>query len=80
MKELKPLLFAFGGALLILLIIEIPTFAQDEAEKVYRYVEQMPEYPGGIIEFQKFIAENLVFPKEGKRKRNFRKSLCFIYD
>jgi TonB family protein len=34
-----------------------------EAEKPYMYVEQMPQFKGGELELQKFIARNIRYPK-----------------
>lgn len=36
-------------------------------KKVYKVVEEMPEYPGGTLEFRKFIAKNVKYPKEARK-------------
>lgn len=44
---------------------EIPMEDDDNDEnKIYQVVEQMPEYPGGQAALLKFIGDNLKYPKE----------------
>ena len=35
---------------------------QDSRTKVYKSVEQMPEFPGGIVEMMKFLQMNIKYP------------------
>ena len=39
-----------------------------ENEKVYTYVENPPSFPGGEKAFSKYLAENIIYPKEAKEK------------
>jgi protein TonB len=32
-------------------------------EKIYSFVEQMPEFPGGDAEMMKFLMKNILYPK-----------------
>lgn len=41
---------------------------QDE-EKVYEQVEQMPEFPGGLAELQKFLATNIKYPEAAAKNK-----------
>jgi len=36
-------------------------------EEVYTEVDKMPEYPGGMMEFRKFVAQNLIYPEDAKK-------------
>lgn len=36
---------------------------QNDSNKIYTFVEQMPSYPGGDAEMQRFIANNFKVPK-----------------
>ncbi|MGB1206488.1 MAG: TonB family protein [Chitinophagales bacterium] len=48
------------------IILEEPTLATDEVqqEEIFSVVEEMPEYEHGQDALLKFIAENMVYPKE----------------
>ncbi|GHV27257.1 cell envelope biogenesis protein TonB [Bacteroidia bacterium] len=37
--------------------------------KVYDHVEKMPSFPGGNQELYKFLADNLIYPKEAQEKK-----------
>lgn len=36
----------------------------DKTDNIYNSVEKMPEYPGGITEFYKYVAQNYQIPRE----------------
>jgi len=37
-------------------------------EKVYEEVDQMPEYPGGMVEMQKYLISSVRYPAEAHQK------------
>lgn len=39
------------------------TVVEPEVEHVFTIVEQMPEFPGGELEMQKFIVKNIIYPQ-----------------
>ncbi len=43
-------------------MIEIEEITEDEEDRIYIYVETMPEFPGGNIALRRFIAEHIEFP------------------
>lgn len=53
-----------------------PQIVQNNPEDIYTVVEEMPMYPGGKTEMEKFIQTNLVFPKTAIEKNINGK--CFI--
>jgi protein TonB len=64
--------------LFILTFISICVFGQPEVEKedIYTVVEEMPDFPGGITERNKFIIKNLRFPDSAIKKQIIGK--CFL--
>lgn len=46
---------------------QIPTEKQDTA--VLRTVEQLPEFPGGIVEFMKWLTRNLRYPPQAQQQK-----------
>ena len=48
--------------------IEEKTKQDSIIKEIIDPIEEMPQYPGGEIELQKFIAKNLVYPKEAKEQ------------
>lgn len=46
---------------------QITTEKQDTA--VLRTVEQLPEFPGGIVQFMKWLTRNLRYPPEAQRQK-----------
>ena len=61
----------FSIAIIISIVI-FPASAQKNSsnkEKVYLEVDEMPEYPGGKEGFLKFIASNVKYPEEAKKKK-----------
>lgn len=42
--------------------------AQDNNDEVFDIAEVMPEFPGGMMEFRKFIAQNLIYPPVAAEK------------
>src|SRR5688572_19922042 len=71
-------------ALLVLctVLVSAKCIAQEsDQEKIYTLTEEMPEPPGGIQAFYRYIAENLVYPEEARRKNISGKCyLKFIID
>lgn len=43
-----------------------PQVQEDEPKKTFTVVEVMPEYPGGVNEMMKFLAENIKYPTVAK--------------
>jgi TonB family protein len=43
-----------------------PKIQKDEPKKTFTVVEVMPEYPGGVNEMMKFLAENIKYPTVAK--------------
>lgn len=43
-----------------------PQVQEDEKENIFTVVEVMPEYPGGVNEMMKFLAENIKYPTAAK--------------
>jgi protein TonB len=37
--------------------------------QVYIIVEDMPEFPGGILEFRKWVKSNLKYPESARKKK-----------
>lgn len=54
------------AAICLLLTLCKPVFSQVKADTlsrhIYEDVPQMPEFPGGIIEMEKYVLKNLVLP------------------
>lgn len=48
-------------------VFEMPESNLPDPEEVYVVVDQMPSFPGGDFELQKFVAMNLRYPGEAKR-------------
>lgn len=40
-----------------------------QADSVFRIVEQLPEYPGGVVEFMKWLTKTLRYPAVAERQR-----------
>lgn len=57
--------------IIYLLVLSFSASAQDsketESEKVYTYVDVMPEFPGGEIEMLRYIKANIDYPSESIR-------------
>jgi hypothetical protein len=43
-------------------------YQDDQWGEVYNYVESMPEFPGGDIEFNNFIRKNVRYPEYAREK------------
>ena len=41
---------------------------KQQEDSVFRIVEQLPEYPGGITEFMKWLTKNLKYPTSAQRQ------------
>ena len=46
------------------LIAFFPAWAQDEDNKIYQIVEQMPMFPGGDLALQQYLQKNFTYPEE----------------
>jgi protein TonB len=59
------------GADVVDIPIEIPTAApkdvRDDKPEIFRYVEEMPTFPGGSDAFLTFVAQNIRYPEIAKR-------------
>jgi len=44
-------------------------FPQQKDDKVFTEVEHVPNYPGGVDKFYKFLQENIKYPAEAKSKK-----------
>jgi TonB family protein len=65
MKTLRWLL----SVIIMGLVINLPAKGQEnDSEKVYTEVDQMPEFPGGQDQLFKFIADNVTYPAEAKKE------------
>lgn len=40
---------------------------EEKAEEIFQIVEDVPAFPGGIGEFYKYVAENIVYPEQALR-------------
>lgn len=45
------------------------TAADDEKAKDFRIVQQLPEFPGGWVEFMKWLTKNLKYPSQAQSQR-----------
>lgn len=43
-------------------------FSYYEPERIYKEVENMPSFPGGAMDLMRYLAQNIQYPKEAKRK------------
>ncbi|GAB3170263.1 energy transducer TonB [Telluribacter humicola] len=66
MKRQLMLLLALAG--LWTLAGTSAAYAQSE-EKVYTEVDKSPEFPGGVQEMYKFLAQNIKYPADAARKK-----------
>ena len=60
-------------------IIEIDSTKTDTTEEEYIdyfYVEEMPEFPGGMSELMKFIQKNMRYPKKAIKKGIEGRVIC----
>ena len=54
-------------ALVEQIIYEAPELADESTDVIHDIVERMPDFPGGISEFYKFISKTLQYPSNAKR-------------
>lgn len=47
---------------------EPPVNLNDDSEETLRMVEELPEYPGGMVAFVKWLTENLKYPEAALRQ------------
>ena len=40
----------------------------EDDEQIFIYAKHMPEFPGGKLQLRRFIAENVVYPTEARKK------------
>lgn len=58
-----------------------PINQNGDDEETLRMVEQLPEYPGGMVEFMKWLTKTLKYPEEAlKRKIEGKVMISFIVD
>jgi TonB family protein len=70
LPEYKPYYLATGGAVFTNeLEIELEKENGTEKNEIYTTVEKMPQYPGGDMELNKFIAMNLIYPEAAKTQK-----------
>ena len=53
----------FSGQLMAQMDTSYTHYTDDQWGEVYNYVETMPEFPGGDIEFKNFIRKNVKYPE-----------------
>ena len=63
---------------LFLFSIYLFGFSQNEnieykEDTIYTYVQQMPEFPGGVLGMRRFVAENVEYPKSARDNGIFGK-------
>lgn len=82
MKYLLFLLVLFGASSTNnLLFAQSTTDSKPEKSEVFAYVHQMPSFKGGEEQQMKFIADNIIYPKEAiEKKIQGRVFLSFIVD
>lgn len=58
------------AAILIVCVFTLNVNAQEgkENERLYIYDERVPSFPGGEEALSKYLAENIIYPKEAKEK------------
>ena len=59
---------------------EPPINLNGDDEEVLRIVEQLPEYPGGMVEFVKWLTATLKYPDDALRRRMQGKVMSFIVE
>ena len=47
--------------------VQAPKEVAPQSKKVYESVEQMPEFPGGVVEMMKFLQMNIKYPPEAAK-------------
>ena len=47
--------------------VQTPEEVAPQSKKVYESVEQMPEFPGGVVEMMKFLQMNIKYPPEAAK-------------
>ena len=47
--------------------VQAPEEVAPQSKKVYESVEQMPEFPGGVVEMMKFLQMNIKYPPEAAK-------------
>ena len=47
--------------------VQAPEETAPQSKKVYESVEQMPEFPGGVVEMMKFLQMNIKYPPEAAK-------------
>ena len=45
------------------------TVVSQKNQKVYEEVEQMPEYPGGMLAMMEFLQTNMKYPKDAEKQK-----------
>lgn len=77
----KPFKFTFAFFTTVTVMLFASIFNANAQDKPFTQVEQMPEYPGGIMAMQNFLSTNLKYPTEAKEKNiQGRVIVSFIVD
>ena len=45
------------------------TVVSKKNQKVYDVVEQMPEYPGGMVAFMDYLIQNMKYPEDAEKQK-----------
>jgi TonB family protein len=77
----KPFKFSFALFTTVTVMLFAGIVNANAQDKPFTQVEQMPEYPGGIMAMQNFLSTNLKYPTEAKEKNiQGRVIVSFIVD
>ena len=44
------------------------SYDQDNDDQIFIYAKYMPEFPGGKLQLRRFVAENVIYPAEARKK------------
>ena len=70
LPEYKPYYLATGGAVFTNeMKIELEKENGTEKNEIYKTAEKMPQYPGGDMELNKFIAMNVIYPEAARTQK-----------
>jgi TonB family protein len=67
---MKTLKWIFYPVFILCVFFFLPLHAQDneKSDKVYTNVDELPEFPGGIESFKKFVTSEIVYPSDAKKE------------
>jgi protein TonB len=66
MKRVGVVFVVLLGCMFFLPVMAQDTTVVEEDTKVFNMVEQLPEFPGGDVARQKFLIDNVKYPKTAK--------------